>query len=119
MIWAYVGAGALVAGLAGGWCARDVKADADDKNRIELAAKDAARRAEHADTAAQGYEIVKANDEVRERIVTKEVIRVVQKPVYRNECVDADGLRILAADIAARTTTGQPAPTVRAAPAAH
>ena len=114
----YAAAGALAAGLAGGYYLRDLQADAADKQRIEQAARDAARRAEHADQSAAGYETAKAADEVRERIVVKEVTRVVEKPVYRNVCIDADGLRILASDIAARTTPGEPAPTLRpAAPA--
>lgn len=119
MIWAYVGGGALLAGLAGGWYARDVKADADDKVRAEQVAKDIARRANEADAAAASYEALKASIDARERVVIKEVTRVVEKPVYRNECLDDDGLRILAADIQARSAPGKPAAAVPAASAAR
>ena len=112
MIWAYVGAGALAAGLAGGYYLRDLQADADDKARLEQANKDAMRRAENADRASATYESAKDATQARERVVIKEVTRVVTRPVYRNECVDADGLRILADDIAARTAPRQPAPAL-------
>lgn len=117
MIWAYIGGGALLAGLAGGWYARDVKADADDKIRTEAFAKEIARRANEADAAAASYEALKASTDARERVVVKEVTRVVEKPVYRNECLDDDGLRILAADIQDRPATRQPAATLPAASA--
>ena len=118
MIWGYVGAVALASGLAGGYYLRDLQADAADKLRAEVAARDAHRRIENADRAAGSYEQATAVEETRERVVIKEVTRVVSRPVYRAECVDADGLRILAADIAAGPAAGQLAPGVRTAPAA-
>ena len=70
------------------------------------------RRDEKVDLAADGHEKFKAAATVREVKVIQEVERVVQNTVYRNICIDADGLRIIAADIAARDPAGQPAPAV-------
>lgn len=114
--------GALVLSVAcfgSGWKVRAWKADADDRVAIEQSARDAQRRAEHADTAAVGYEVAKATQDVRERVVIKEVVRVVSKPVYLRECLDDDGLRILAEDVHSRTAPGGAAPAVPAASTAH
>jgi hypothetical protein len=62
--------------------------------------------------AATKYEAIKTAAEVREIRVKEEVDRVVEKPVYTNICLDDDGLRILADDIASRHTGGRPKPAV-------
>ena len=94
---------------------------AQHARELEQAHKEAARRVERVDNAAIQHEKFKAATDARERTVIQEVERVVQVPVYRNECFDADGLRILAADIAARSAASEPAPAVpgASAPAAH
>jgi hypothetical protein len=100
-MWVYVAAAllALSIGFGSGWKVRAWKAGADDVERAEQQAKDQLRRVEHVDQAAQAHEDFKAAAEVRWRTVTKEVEHVVERPVYRNVCLDADGLRILADDI--------------------
>ncbi len=72
------------------------------------------RRDEKVDLAANGHEKFKAAAGVREVKVIKEVERVVQNTVYSNVCLDADGLRIIASDIAARYPASEPAPAVPA-----
>lgn len=52
---------------------------------------------------------------VRERVVVKEVERVLEKPMYRSVCLDDDGLRILADDIAASNARRELEPPVPAA----
>lgn len=68
--------------------------------RQQAAAIDVRRTDIH--VAATKYEAIKTAAEVRERIVEKEVERVVEKPVYTNSCLDADGLKILSDDIKSR-----------------
>lgn len=85
--------------------ARDLKATQD-------AALTKMRRDEKVDLAADGHERFKAATSVREVKVIQEVERVVQNTVYSNVCFDADGLRIIAADIAARHAAGEPTPAV-------
>ena len=89
-------------------------------------------QAEHADAVreAQVLQRQKGNDagakfeqgrakaQERERAVAPEVARIVGRPAFRNECVDADGLRILADDIAQRRNPPQPAPALPSAPQA-
>ncbi len=107
MMWPYAAVAALLVGLGTGWQTRSWLEAKHDRDRQELAARDAMRRAEHVDAAAVRYERGPAAQEARERVVIQEVQRVVEKPVYRNVCIDDDGLRILAADIeAARGASG-------------
>ena len=64
------------------------------------------------DLAANGHEKVKAAAKVREIAVEKEVERIVQNTIYRNVCLDADGMRIITSDIAARHIASKPAPAL-------
>jgi hypothetical protein len=99
------GMGAGVKFHAGLVAERDLKA-------TQEAAKVQIRRMDNIDAAANAHEKVKQVAKVRERIVVQEVERVIEKPVYRNVCMDDDGLRILSDDIASRNASGKPAPAV-------
>ncbi len=114
MLWHYAAAGlvAIAAGFSAGWQVRGWKASHDDVQHIEQAAQDAKRRVENADRASGRYEGQRASADERERIVIQEVERVVQKPVYRADCLDDDGLRILSEDIDQYRSAGQSAPAV-------
>ena len=89
---------ALVAGFGGGiWTHRKLdqaEAYATQQKAVAQARGDL-NRIEHAGTSYVAGE-VKAEE--RERVVIKEVIRVVSKPVYREQCLDDDGMRILSDD---------------------
>lgn len=91
--------GALLAFTAG-WQVRDWKAGADQADQLQLDARDAMRKAERVDQVATGYETQRAATAARARIIRTEVERVVE--VYRDrECLDADGLRLVAQAIGA------------------
>jgi hypothetical protein len=102
-VYVAIALGLIISGFTGGWKVRDWKSAKDDQARTEQTAKETAIRAQRIDTAAVSHEDFKVRASVRERIVVKEVDRVIKEPVYLNECIDDDGLRILASDIAART----------------
>lgn len=102
----------LAMGFAGGWRTHSWKVAADAAETAEATAAEAARRAEQHDAAEVAFEKGRASAEVREVEVVKEVVRVVSKPVYRDMCFDADGVRILTEDIAAANARRNPAPTV-------
>jgi len=42
-----------------------------------------------------------------ERVVERETIKIIDRPVYRNECLDADGLRLIEAARAGKTEAGK------------
>lgn len=106
----------LACGGAGGWTARGWKAAADDQQRRDNEAETARLRAKRVDSAAEALEQKEASTAIRWRTVTKEVAHVVEKPVYRNVCLDDDGLRLIAAEVGARSAS-QPAAAVPAAAA--
>lgn len=107
---------ALALGFTGGWKARDWKAGADDAAKLRADAATALRRAEKVDGAAERYEQAREGIRVRARAITQEVDRVADRPIYRDrECLDHDGLRLVAAAIGASAPDpGQPAPSVPA-----
>ena len=104
---------ALLSGLGTGWQVRSWLEGKHEAERLHLAAQDARRRAEHGDSAAVRNEQGQAVQEARERVVIQEVQRVVEKPVYRNVCIDDDGLRILAEDVRAANGASIAASAVR------
>lgn len=86
--------------------ARDLKA-VQDNARTQIL------RADRADQAADRHEKSKAAIEVRYQTIEKEVQRVVEKPVYRNICLDDDGLRLVRDALAGpASAASQPAGSV-------
>lgn len=103
--------GMAVAG-AGAWQVQNWRADAREKQRLEALHRDMRAAEKQIDSAAAGHEADKRHIEVEYREITKEVERVVEKPVYRNVCLDADGLRVLADAIAPGAAASEPARAV-------
>ena len=87
-------------------------------SRDLAATKEAFRKAEirtaAVDSAAVKHEQFKTKIEIREVQVLKEVDRVVENIAYSASCLDNDGLRIIAEDIAARHLASEPATAVPA-----
>ena len=61
----------------------------DDAN-----AKARARELKQGEQAATGLEADREKAKVIYRTITQQVDRIVERPVYRNVCLDADGLRL-------------------------
>lgn len=103
-----------------GWQVRAWKAGADRTAELNLQARELARDTLRIDGAAAGYEGKRAAGQQRTRIITREVERVVQTPVYRDrECLDARGLQLVAEAIAGSDTAGGAASVVPSASAAR
>ncbi len=113
-----VGALALVAGLVlgfgSGWEVQGWRMDAAlaDIERKQLAEQ--AARVAKADAAAVLHEAAREQIKTEIQTVIREVPRVVEKPVYRNVCLDGDGLRLVRQAIGAGAA-GEPAPAVSGA----
>lgn len=103
----------LAAGATAGWQVQGWRHARLEAQRLEDAAEVKRLRARTADTASGGHEADREQIRTEFQIITKEVERVVEKPVYRNVCLDADGLRILERAIrGGSAATGEPAPAV-------
>ena len=110
--------GALAFGSA--WKIQGWRADAADKARIEAELELASQRAVQADTASASHEKDKATVRVQFQTIYRDVEHVVEKPVYRNVCLDDDGLRLIASAISGPApAASEPAPAVPASGASR
>lgn len=93
----------LVLGFGSGMGLQKLFWIAADKERIENEAKAKENNREKAQEASTSYEGKRTTNEIRYRTVTVTVEKLVDRPVYINQCLDDDGLRTLNEQI-----TGQP-----------
>lgn len=54
---------------------------------------------EHARKSSAAYQAQKAAREEKERVRYVQTLKIIEKPVYRNVCLDADGVSIVNAAI--------------------
>jgi hypothetical protein len=83
---------AIVAAAAS-WQVQNWRIDSMERERLEMQAKEQARKADRIDQAAVAHEKDKQQIETKYVQVTKEIVREVAKPVYRNVCISPDGVR--------------------------
>ncbi len=112
-------AAALLVGLAlggaGAWTVQGWRWRAADAERMELEREARLALERRADAAAQQLEQAREGIRAQQRVITREVERVVESPVYRDVCLDADGLQLVAKAAGAAASAGQPSPAVPAA----
>lgn len=114
-MWTYVATAIVAAVMAfsSAWKVQDWRHDAQEKQRLEAEQETQRMRARSADKASEGHEQFKETERVVYQTITETVDRIVDRPVYRNVCLDADGLRQLNAAIAGRQpAASEPAPAV-------
>lgn len=61
-----------------------------------------------ANRAATSFEKDRTQNATRTRTITVEVDKIIDRPVYRNVCLDTDGLQLIAAAIGRRDPASQP-----------
>ena len=114
-----IAAAAAAAAFGAGWQVRDWRADAAELARVQAEQRDTLRRQEAAYGASSRHEA--SRERLRQEIqtLTVEVERVVERPVYAAECIDADGLRLIARAIGAAPSASEPGPALPASGAAR
>lgn len=115
MIWTHVAAALVAAALAfaGAWQTQEWRYGAKEAERLEAVAENKRMNERAADQGAAGHEADKAKIRTQFITITKEAEHVIlEKPVYRNVCLDDDGLRILARAIAGQPSTGESTATL-------
>ena len=103
---------ALLIAFGAGWRISSWRANAQRTAELESAARQTVRRADKTDRAAAAHEGQRAQLRAQAQVITREIEHVVERPVYRDVCLDADGLRILSAAIDGAADAGQPAPAL-------
>lgn len=114
-MWSYAATAIVAAVLAfsSAWKVQNWRHDAQDKARMEAEQETQRLRARVADKASEGHEQFKEKERVEYQTIVETVERIVDRPVYRNVCFDADGLRQLNAAITGRQpAASEPTPAV-------
>lgn len=101
MVYTHLAAALVAAVLSAGaaWQVQSWRFDAREKQRIEQQARETERLNQQANAAGKIHEKKRQANEIRYVTKIQEVERVVERPVYRNVCLDAVGLRLLHAQI--------------------
>ena len=108
---------ALAAAIASGtavWNIQNWRFDSERLAAAEQVRETEKMRRQAANKGATAHEADKVRIETQYRDVIKEVDRVVERPIYRNVCMDDDGLRILNQQIS--RANGDPAEPSNAVP---
>ena len=87
---------ALVAALlsgTGAWTARGWLCEANEAERVAAEAEARAKQANVANAAATGHERDKVKLQTKFVTITETVEKIIEKPIYRTDCYDADGMR--------------------------
>ncbi len=114
-MWHWISLGIALASFLAGWQVRDWKAGADDSERTEQAAREGARRLEHASMQSVTYEGQRAAQSARRRAAAPAIERVVIR--QSGDCLDDPGMSLLADEITRAGAAGQPRPALPAASA--
>lgn len=84
---------AALLGASGAWTVQGWRYEAKDAERVaaEVAARD--KQATVANTAALSHEGDKVKLQTKYVAITETVEKIIEKPIYRADCFDADGMR--------------------------
>ena len=83
--------GAAVAATSA-WQVQSWRFDAKEKQRLESEAEIRRMNEKRTSLAAEGLEKDKREIEIRYRTITKTVTKFIDRPVYKNICLDQDGI---------------------------
>ena len=94
MIYSHVAAALLGAAVAAtsAWQVQAWRFDSKEKQRMEAEAEIRRMNEKRITIAAEGLEKDKREIEIRYRTITKTVTKFIDRPVYKNICLDQDGI---------------------------
>lgn len=101
-------AAVIALGLAfgAGWWLRGLQVKATTVDQTKAQAQADVQQAQRASGAVQQHAQAQVKTEIRYVTVTKEVEKLVERPVYLQQCLDDDGLRALNAQILGADSPG-------------
>ena len=97
---------ALVLAFGTGWWLRGLQVKAATVDQTKAQAQADVKQAQRTSEAVQNHAKVKTETEIRYVTVTREVEKLVERPVYLERCMDDDGLRVLNAQILGTNSPG-------------
>ena len=94
MIYSHVAAALIGAAVAAtsAWQIQSWRFDSAEKTRLENEREIRRMNEKRTSLAAEGLEKDKREIEIRYRIITKTVTEFVDRPIYKNVCLDQDGI---------------------------
>lgn len=105
-------AGAAIA-FAGAWQIQAWRADSAELKRTQAAKTEFLKREKEAYAPSVAHEQFKQRERVVYEVITETVDKIIERPVYRNVCIDPDGLRSLNAAVrGSADDPSQPRPAV-------
>lgn len=105
-------------GFLGGWKIEAWRRDSADLERQNKAVAENIRRDKASYDAGAEHEDFKAKEEIRYVERWRTATKIIERPVYRNVCIDDDGVRLINDAIAGRLPAGEPLSTVPGSAAA-
>lgn len=99
--------GAVLA-AAGAWQVQAWHYDAREAERIEAQAELRRNQEKAVGMASTGFELDRSRNEARRQAAAEVLERIVERPVYMQQCLDDDGLRELNAQIRRASDPSQP-----------
>ena len=94
MIYSHVAAALLGAAVAAtsAWQVQSLRFEAKEKQRLESEAEIRRMNEKRTSLVAEGLEKDKREIEIRYWTITKTVTKFIDRPVYKNICLDQDGI---------------------------
>lgn len=94
MLWTHIAAGVmgLAIGFGGAWQTQDWRYGAIEAKRLKEVREANDKDATGTRAAATGLEGDKGRIEIRYRTITKTVTKFIDRPIYKNICLDQDGI---------------------------
>ena len=89
-----------------GWWLRGLQVKAAMVKQTQAQAQADVQQAQRTSTAVQQHAQTKTETEIRYVTVTREVEKLVERPVYLERCMDDDGLRVLNGQILGTNSPG-------------
>lgn len=89
-----------------GWWLRGLQVKAATVDQTKAQAQADVQQAQRTSTAVQQHAQAKTETEIRYVTVTREVEKLVERPVYLERCMDDDGLRVLNGQILGTNSPG-------------
>ena len=111
MIYTYAAVAVVAAALSatGAWQLQGLRFDAREKERIEAQAELARNNRQAAQVASEGFENDRTKTEIKYRTITRNVEKIVERPIYAQSCFDDGGMHALRSAIGTASDTGEPA----------
>lgn len=104
LIFACIGQLAYTNHLAGNLKKAEIQCQQKIQELKDSQQKELIKAQDKANQVSSDYEKLKSEQRVKNEVVIKEVQKIVDRPVYRNICIDDDGLRQLNSLISQNTS---------------